>query len=960
MTKLARMVALGALAGTALGGMPAQAQLVSLTTAPAPTTRVQPLYGNISAFYGNISPFYGNISPFYGNISPFWGNISPFWGNISPFWGNISAFWGIISPFGTPQAPAGMISPQWGNISAFWQDSGNQWATLSGQLNQLDAKPKPRDLAPITEGLKQIVSGSAAFWEGAVRDATGKNFNDGFAKPIFARYGIDPNDGKTLAALDPGTRAHFFLDWYDGLMNLSCTDRVDHWMKTANWNPALTQIQGAGSDSVIGLLDFTVAASDLQDNVVRFDGKSTFANGHGSAVASLMIAPQDGQGTMGIAPRATVLAYNPFDSTGTASWDDVTRGVRTLIQSSASVVNASLGVSGYTLHPDWNKAFSGLGNLLAGSPTVFVIAAGNDGISQTVNVPWAATNPQIIVVGSVDPNEQISGFSNRPGTACLTGLLGVCAAGSELKNRFIVAPGELILVTDDKGGTVRMSGTSFAAPMVSATIALLHDRWPWLARYPKTSTDIVLKSARDLGDPGVDPVYGVGLLDITASQSPLNFGALKWYTRDKNGNLKAQSTGGFAADSGTLGKWEANGVAFYAFEYYAETYRDFAIPLSSRLVGQMTDTSAGKQQRFQEFLTSRFIDWVAAGKGSTGFTAFTSSAPVANGYGLNMTMAVAPRVRRIGFRQDNVPFQTALTFASAEGGTAFSMGSGDGAVVLGGAAGFGLASDYAAGGGANPLLGFASGGAYASARTLLAKGVTLSFGMTGRSLKRDLRDLPFDEAMRLGRLRDNDTAAQTVSVGWQIGPAVSVSAGYTHLAERSALLGTQSLDRADLAGGADTDGATIGTEVALPGGFGLAAAGTLARTRRTVAEQAIAVGRGGILSSSYEVALTKTQLFGGQDRARLTLSQPLYLERGALEFTGLEVIDRQTGDLGAVTHRFDISGRSRPFVAEALYARPVLGGAAEASLFGRARLTPGVNPDGLPTMIGGARLRLAL
>lgn len=56
---------------------------------------------------------------------------------------------------------------------------------------------------------------------------------------------------------------------------------------------------------------------------------------------------------------------------------------------------------------------------------------------------------------------------------------------------------------------------------MSGAIALLHDRWPWLAQHPDATTDIILKSARDLGAPGVDPVYGAGLLDVTASQSGL-------------------------------------------------------------------------------------------------------------------------------------------------------------------------------------------------------------------------------------------------------------------------------------------------------------------------------------------------------------------------------------------------------------------------------------------------------
>jgi len=54
-------------------------------------------------------------------------------------------------------------------------------------------------------------------------------------------------------------------------------------------------------------------------------------------VASLLIGPHDGQGVMGMIPDARVFAYNPFDATGTANWDDVTDGVRMLKASGASV-----------------------------------------------------------------------------------------------------------------------------------------------------------------------------------------------------------------------------------------------------------------------------------------------------------------------------------------------------------------------------------------------------------------------------------------------------------------------------------------------------------------------------------------------------------------------------------------------------------------------------------------------
>ena len=76
-------------------------------------------------------------------------------------------------------------------------------------------------------------------------------------------------------------------------------------------------------------------------------------------------------------------------------------------------------------------------------------------------------------------------------------------------NRFIVAPGELILVSDGKGGVTRMSGTSFSAPLVAGAIALIHDRWPWLKKYPRDVAKILLESATDLGErrcrPGLWP-----------------------------------------------------------------------------------------------------------------------------------------------------------------------------------------------------------------------------------------------------------------------------------------------------------------------------------------------------------------------------------------------------------------------------------------------------------------------
>ena len=86
-------------------------------------------------------------------------------------------------------------------------------------------------------------------------------------------------------------------------------------MRTVNWTSAITQQQGSGVDTIIGLLDATATGDpDIADNVAWSGGYASLVNGHGVGVASLMVAAHDRQGVMGVAPHATVIAYNPFDS----------------------------------------------------------------------------------------------------------------------------------------------------------------------------------------------------------------------------------------------------------------------------------------------------------------------------------------------------------------------------------------------------------------------------------------------------------------------------------------------------------------------------------------------------------------------------------------------------------------------------------------------------------------------
>ena len=959
------------LAGTALCCMlaesGAQASDNSLRLAPDAT----PTYGTIKPFYGTINPFYGSINPFYGSINPFYGQISPFWGDITPFWGTINPFYGSINPFygdndqfwGTINPFYGNINPFWATIGPYWQAAGPQWGTINTSWGQLQAS-NATDYSSLQSQLKDFIGQAANFWGPAVQKYTNKNFADGFANDMLAKYGIDPNDPASLAGADAATRSFFFLNWYDGLMNFTGVDHVDWWMPAVHWSPALTQIQGANR-SVVGILDSTVDASNADVNhIVTVGGYRYYVNDHGAAVASLIAAKQDGQGVMGIAPDTDIHLYNPFDATGTASWDDVAQGIAKLYASGAHVVNASLGVPGTTVSNEWVNILSGPLLSSRASGLVIVKAAGNEGVTQTQNVPWLlglqAPN-NLLIVGSVGPTGEISPFSNTPGEACFT-LLGLCAEQNKLKYRFLVAPGELMLVSDNAGGVTRMSGTSFAAPLVTGAVALLQERWPWLQQHANETVQIILQSATDLGAPGVDPVYGWGELNIEASQSPLNFNNLTVYqpytytgkqvSSPLFPNSSAAALKASVLSPGQLNLWQQQNAFVVAFETIGSTYRDFTIPLSSMLVGKSQNVN-GASNPFQSYLYQRMIDW-AHGVKSLSFDSQTM--PLGEGawhLGMVTTQSTEDEARR-----GEGPFHAEFVASNSDDGIELRLGEGSGAHALMGDGGFALRSDFdPATGGVNPVLGFASGGMYASGGIAVAPGVKLSLGFSQKSDDHTYIDPTFGPLQDVP-LPTNRAAAALVAVDYKLADNVSVNASYTSLNEASGLLGLQGSGAFALAGGARTQGTTIGAKAALSNGWTLSGSATLARTtapQNTLS--GLSLAQSGLQSTAYEFVAAKTGLFGDLDVLRLSLAQPLHVESGALQYTSLQVIDRLTGDVGPVTQTWNIAG-NREYRMEALYSVPVFEGAAEVNGFGLLDLNPASTPQTPLSVSVGAQFRI--
>lgn len=253
---------------------------------------------------------------------------------------------------------------------------------------------------------------------------------------------------------------------------------------------------------------------------------------HGTNVALVAAAARNNSGILGIAYDSRVLVLRG-DRPGSCAADtpdntdnscslldsDIARGIDQAVASGAAVVNLSLGGSApsTTMRNAVRRA--------SAAGVVIVISAGNSGDGSTSGVnPNEPTDfasgireaggDNVIIVGSVDEGNRISSFSQR--------------AGSQA-NFFLTARGERvccvyengqIYIGQDAQGSFRLlfAGTSFAAPQVAGAVALMAQAFPNLTG--AQIVRILLETARDVGDAGVDATYGRGVLDIAAAFAP--------------------------------------------------------------------------------------------------------------------------------------------------------------------------------------------------------------------------------------------------------------------------------------------------------------------------------------------------------------------------------------------------------------------------------------------------------
>jgi subtilisin family serine protease len=255
-------------------------------------------------------------------------------------------------------------------------------------------------------------------------------------------------------------------------------------------------------------------------------GSAQDDNGHGTHVAGIAAANTDNhRGVAGVAPDAKLIVVRVLTNTcdanhncsATGTSGDVAAGIRWATDHGADVINLSLG--GGTLQGALGCAFCDAIDYAWSKGAISVIAAGNDSL-----LPAGFGGEPAVVVTATTREDTRASYSNASSGILQSARWPVSAPGGEEEtdNADCATGGKpkgvlsTYWITGHANEYACLAGTSMAAPHVSGVLALLLAQ----GRTPQAAVDRLLGTARDLGTPGRDPAFGVGIIDAAKAVGP--------------------------------------------------------------------------------------------------------------------------------------------------------------------------------------------------------------------------------------------------------------------------------------------------------------------------------------------------------------------------------------------------------------------------------------------------------
>lgn len=270
------------------------------------------------------------------------------------------------------------------------------------------------------------------------------------------------------------------------------------WINTAedvNGNRQLDSLDLNGiDDDENGLID-DVIGYDFTDQPYRVgmgdyigpDPWPADQNGHGTAMASLMVGRADRSPVAGVAPGCRVMVLRCFDAGGYGEDDDIARAIVYAVRQGARVINCSFGDERPSRLMQAAIAYA------YRSGAVVVAASGNGTGAQS---HYPSGFPETLAAGGLAYDEGSGSFYLWP----LSGYFRVDW----------VAPASSVPALLPDGSVQLLSGTSVACALSSAAVALLLSAYPALS--PEDVRATFSARALPLGSQRWSPYSGSGRL----------------------------------------------------------------------------------------------------------------------------------------------------------------------------------------------------------------------------------------------------------------------------------------------------------------------------------------------------------------------------------------------------------------------------------------------------------------
>jgi thermitase len=188
-------------------------------------------------------------------------------------------------------------------------------------------------------------------------------------------------------------------------------------------------------------------------NLVKGKGSGVDDDGHGTHVSGIVGGRgNNGTGISGLCWSGSLMAVKFMDENGRGSTSDAIDGIDYAIHEGARIVNCSFGSS------KKSSALEDEVNYAKSKNTLLVVAAGNNGdnIDSDPEYPASFTQGNVLTVAATTASGALASFSNYG-----------------KKSVDIGAPGDKIFSTYLGSTYKTLSGTSMAAPLLSAAAAMV-------------------------------------------------------------------------------------------------------------------------------------------------------------------------------------------------------------------------------------------------------------------------------------------------------------------------------------------------------------------------------------------------------------------------------------------------------------------------------------------------------